>query len=386
MASRPSLCVEALFAYPIKSCAPIELEHAALTRDGIPFDRNWVIVRADEADKGRGRFLTQRDTPRLALVRPSLPPQAFLGASSWGRDLGTGAALTITVPGEGKTVSVPISGEVLEGEDQRKTRKVSVWDYDGVAVDEGDEAADLLSDFLGRPVRLVRHAPGVSIGGVGEQGTTTTTSRLVGGGWTRASSPNAEVAFADAFPLLITTVPSTRAVSRALGKDVEAVRFRPNIVVGGGDSSLAAWQEDTWASISIGKRDSSSSSSPSSPSASSVPVLDLVKPCDRCTIPHVNPATGERDAPGITRVLRENVDEGNDGGGGGCGRTGARLGWLALPSWKSAVFFGWNATVRDREGRAERGEVLCFARVGDEVTVVEERKGGGGGGGVEGPS
>lgn len=370
--SPPHLRVAALFAYPVKSCAPIELDQgAALTRDGIPFDRNWAVVRADDADKGRGRFCSQRDCPALALVQPSLPPEAFLG-QAWGSDLGdAGAALTLTIVPTGKSVSIPLRvAEAEEEEDQeekgegeqaspprRRLRKVSVWDYDGEGFDEGDEAAELLSNFLGRPVRLVRHLPEVS-------------PRPVSRGWVKASSPAAEVAFADAFPLLVTTVASTVAAGRALGRPVEAVRFRPNILLdssgeeggaGGGGSGGKAWEEDAWASLALGGGEGSSASSSLSLSPSTL--IDLVKPCDRCTIPHVNPKTGERDAADLTKALRD-----------GCGRTGGQLGWLALPGWKNAVFFGWNGVVRDISGNsAKRGEVACVVRVGDGVRVAERR-------------
>jgi uncharacterized protein YcbX len=382
----PHLRVAALFAYPVKSCAPIELDQqgAALTRDGIPFDRNWAVVRADDADGGRGRFLSQRDTPALALVRPSLPAEAFLG-QVWGADLGAGAALTLTIVPTGKSVSVPLwtdeeeeVEEEVEGEEggaaspsssprrrrrlpRRQLRRVSVWDYDGEALDEGDEAAELLSDFLGRRVRLVRHAPSRA-------------PRAVAPGWVRASSPRAEVAFADAFPLLVTTRASTLAVERVLGRPVEAVRFRPNILLdaeggfaGGGEGAEGfgkPWEEDAWASLSFSNGGPSSSSSSSLPLPPSAVLVDLVKPCDRCSIPHVNPRTGERDSPDLTRALRD-----------GCGRSGAKLGWLALPSWRGAVFFGWNGVVRDKGGleHAKRGEVLCVVRVGDGVRVAERR-------------
>lgn len=381
----PHLRVAALFAYPVKSCAPIELDQgAALTRDGIPFDRNWAVVRADDADKGRGRFLSQRDTPALALVQPSLPAEAFLG-QAWGSDLGdAGAALTLTIVPTGKSVSIPLRVVAEEEQEEkveqqasslpassssnppppprRRLRKVSVWDYDGEGLDEGDEAAELLSDFLGRQVRLVRHLPDVS-------------PRPVSRGWVRASSPAAEVAFADAFPLLMTTVASTLAAGRALGRPVEAVRFRPNILLdssgeegeGGGEEGSGGggkpWEEDVWASLALGGGEGSSSSLPLSPSATTL--IDLVKPCDRCTIPHVNPRTGERDAADLTRALRD-----------GCGRTGGQLGWLALPGWKNAVFFGWNGVVRDISGNStkkKRGEVACVVRVGDAVRVAERR-------------
>ncbi len=38
-----------------------------------------------------------------------------------------------------------------------QTMQVTCWGWSGIAQDEGDEAATWLSDFLQRPVRLVRY-------------------------------------------------------------------------------------------------------------------------------------------------------------------------------------------------------------------------------------
>ena len=61
----------ALFVYPIKSCHGIALERARLTATGLAHDREWMVVSPE------GRFLTQRDTPRLALVVPTIEPEAL---------------------------------------------------------------------------------------------------------------------------------------------------------------------------------------------------------------------------------------------------------------------------------------------------------------------
>jgi MOSC N-terminal beta barrel domain/Tetracyclin repressor-like, C-terminal domain len=56
--------VAALFVYPVKSCAGIALDRAALGPRGILHDREFMLVDA------MGRFITQREQPRLALIRP----------------------------------------------------------------------------------------------------------------------------------------------------------------------------------------------------------------------------------------------------------------------------------------------------------------------------
>ena len=55
-----------LFIYPIKSCGGVEVTQAVLTEAGLDLDRAWMVV--DE----RGEFVSQRELPRMALVRPQL--------------------------------------------------------------------------------------------------------------------------------------------------------------------------------------------------------------------------------------------------------------------------------------------------------------------------
>src|ERR1700682_4264040 len=59
--------VTSLVVYPVKSCAGSALEVASLGPRGILHDREWLVV-----DASTGAFLTQRENPPLALVRPRL--------------------------------------------------------------------------------------------------------------------------------------------------------------------------------------------------------------------------------------------------------------------------------------------------------------------------
>ncbi len=52
--------------YPVKSLKGIALDQATLTPEGLLNDRRWMVVRSN------GKFVTQRDLPRLALVHTSL--------------------------------------------------------------------------------------------------------------------------------------------------------------------------------------------------------------------------------------------------------------------------------------------------------------------------
>lgn len=55
----PTITVAALHVYPVKSAGGVALSAAALTRDGLAWDRQWAVVK-----EGSGRFISQRDTPK----------------------------------------------------------------------------------------------------------------------------------------------------------------------------------------------------------------------------------------------------------------------------------------------------------------------------------
>lgn len=58
--------VSGLFVHPVKSCAGVALREARLMDTGLDLDRAWMVVDAE------GRFVTQREQPRMALVRPQI--------------------------------------------------------------------------------------------------------------------------------------------------------------------------------------------------------------------------------------------------------------------------------------------------------------------------
>lgn len=226
------LRVESLHLYPIKSCAGVAPAEVLLIETGFELDRAWMVV--DE----RHEFVTQRELPRLALIRLTL-----------GRD-----DMALRAPG---MLALHVS---LDGVEQ-KTR-VRVWDDEVAAFDMGDLAAQWFSDFLGKRLRLVRFDPAQR--------------RLANRRWTGAIE--AENAFSDGFPLLVISGASLVELNRRLALQghgaVTMERFRPNLVLSG----LDAHGEDHLDEVILDGVDG--------------PVrLKLVKPCARCTIPDVDPVT-----------------------------------------------------------------------------------------------
>jgi uncharacterized protein len=233
-----------LFIYPVKSCGGIELREAVLTDTGLDLDRAWMVV--DE----KNEFVTQRELPRMALVRPQLKySEVILRAPGM-------LALHLSVD----TVEEPV--------------RVRVWDDEVAAYDMGAIAAQWFSDFLGRKLRLVRFDP--------EQ------RRLSSKAWT--GEAEAENQFSDGFPLLVASTASLDQLNEKLQAGGHAAvgieRFRPNIVIEG----VEAHDEDRVDTLRIETPDGDV-------------VLRPVKPCARCPIPDIDPATAQSD-PAVGDTLR----------------------------------------------------------------------------------
>jgi hypothetical protein len=71
--------VKALFIYPVKSCAPVELDRAEVVRTGLRYDRQFMFAQQvtslpdlDGNINSKWVFVTQRTFPRLAKVEPEI--------------------------------------------------------------------------------------------------------------------------------------------------------------------------------------------------------------------------------------------------------------------------------------------------------------------------
>ena len=235
--------IERLFVYPIKSCAGVELEQAVLTETGLDLDRAWMVV--DEA----GEFVTQRELPRMVLVRPQLKVHEVI----------------LRAPG---MLALHLQIDAVE-----EPARVRIWGDEVGAYDMGPIAAQWFSDFLGRKLRLVRFDP--------------EHRRLSSPKWTGAVQALNQ--FSDGFPLLLASQASLDLLNDKLAAQGHAPvgmeRFRPNIVLSG----MEAHDEDRVAMFEV---------------AADLPVrLQPVKPCGRCPIPDIDPASADID-PAIGAMLR----------------------------------------------------------------------------------
>ena len=265
--------ISRLFVYPVKSCAGIAVQEALLTDTGLDLDRAWMVVDAE------GVFLTQRTLPRMALIRPQLKT----------------SELVLRAPG---MLALHVAIDAVEG-----PATVTVWEDTVPAWDMGPLAAQWFSDFLGQPCSLVRFDPDYR--------------RLSSMDWTEGvEAPNQ---FADAFPLLVTSEASLAELNARLAatgqEGVGMERFRPNVVLAG----FGAHDEDRVDMVRVDAGEHEVH-------------LQPVKPCSRCPIPNIDPATAQ-SSPTVSDTLQTY-------------RQDARLG--------GAITFGMNAIVRQGVGQVLR--------------------------------
>ncbi len=266
-----SCTLASVHAYPIKSCAGIALQESLLIETGLDLDRAFMVV------DHHGEMLTQRDTPRLALVDCTLKMDE----------------LVLRAPG---MLALHLRLDTVELPTQ-----ALIWNDRVKAYDMGALAAQWFTDFLhagpGSPrkrLRLVRFDP--------------EHVRRCDAQWTGALA--AQTAFADGFPLLVANLASLQDLNQRLvarGETaVDMRRFRPNLVLDG----LPAFDEDHCPELFI-----------STPEGEVE--LRLVKPCTRCSVPDVDPATG-LSTPSVSETLAA---------------------YRADPRVGGAVTFGMNAVV-----------------------------------------
>jgi uncharacterized protein len=220
--------VSALQVYPIKSCRGIQLDAARLTATGLADDRHWMLVRPG------GRFVTQRELPRMALIATALSERA----------------IALTAPG-----MPPLS---VAREQSGDSAIVTVWGFTGRGIDCGEEAAHWGTSFLGTPLRLVRFDGSAP--------------RECSAEWT--GDLRAVTEFSDGFPILVISRASLADLNSRLPSALPMERFRPNLVL----DDVAAYDEDRIHELR----------------ADGI-AIRIVKPCTRCAITTTEQSTGERD-------------------------------------------------------------------------------------------
>jgi uncharacterized protein YcbX len=237
-----SIKITGLFTYPIKSCKGTSLTRAELDERGIAGDRSLMIITPE------GRFLTQREFPRMAQIQPVLDKAAqtlTLTANSTARESLTQETLTIEITN--RATSATAMNTVVWGDECR-------------SVVQDPRANEWLSAFLGTECRLVTMEQGFK--------------RLVEKEY--AVNPERDhTGFADGFHILLISEESLENLNARLfergSEEVPMNRFRPNIVVKG----TQPFAEDAWRDFRINGV-----------------AMRGVKPCGRCIMTTIDQERG----------------------------------------------------------------------------------------------
>ena len=182
-----------------------------------------------------GRFATQREFPRLALIATTI----------------VDGGLTLAAP-DVETIQLPLALPAESSQD------VTVWRSNVRGFDAGDAPARWISAFLGAELRVVRFDR--------------SRQRMCNPAY---AGSGAHTMFADGYPLLVIGQASLDDLNERLtakgAKPLPMNRFRPNVVVAGLDP-YAEDHLDTVESDGV--------------------TLRLVKPCVRCKVTTTDQATG----------------------------------------------------------------------------------------------
>ena len=232
----PQPVLSALNIYPLKSASGISLKKTEMVQRGLRHDRRWMVV------DNSGQFITQRTAPRMALVQTQLVNQTLI----------------LNAPGMTE-LRLPLlpKNDVSE--------YVEIWGDRCEAWVANQQSTRWISEYLGKNCKIV-FMPDNS-------------NRPVDLDY---SLGDHQIAFSDAFPLLLISEASLKDLNRRLPETFSMNRFRPNLVV----NNTEPYKEDTWRLIKIGDCE-----------------LQIVKPCSRCVLTTVDPETGEFSGKEPLRTL-----------------------------------------------------------------------------------
>jgi uncharacterized protein YcbX len=369
--SPSSVRIKALCIHPIKSCRPIEVRRALLTKTGFAYDRHFSF--ATEKTPGDWRFISQRTKPGMALIEqqlwlphaasdpehesvkmagclvvffPDPDPPSILARATAALENGQWSAqphVSFTVPLKPTAEQIDKWGLRIKsfGVQERKSTGIDYSDIPAVAA-----VLPKLKRYLQIPERenltLMACTPDTfapadtNLAPLEHIGTPTT------------------LCYTDEQPLHIINLPSVHAASKLLppeNQPLSARRFRPNIFVTG----APAYSEETWKRFRILSRGKRSEIS-----------MSVVCRTARCTMPNVEPNTGQisyedpppgrkkgKPQPSTTLVEHRMVED-------------KQVNPIALG------YMGVHCVIEDSSfGNSAGGRDEVYVEVGDEVEVFE---------------
>lgn len=380
-ASDGPLRIKAMYLHPVKSCGPVEVNRALLTKSGFVYDRCFAFatetINRDNAAASRWRFISQRTKPMMSLIKtelwlphqksdicdslvqsggcvvmkfnnpdiPSWTDRLDALLHTW--SLWAAPEISFIVPLQMATTHT--------GKHETRLKTFGIHHRDAMGLDLGGLpsvaiALPKLKRFLGIP-----------------EGQSLTLFRCTSDTLTRTDKNLAPLehigspavhGYTDQQPININSLASVHAVSKLLpfeNQPLNALRFRANIWI----ENAPAFEEETWKRCRIMPKNGGTKTR-----ACVAPALSVVCRTSRCTMPNVNPETGIFDTdkappekkrgkpqPSTTLVKYRTVESGNN----------AALGYL-----------GMHCVPEDRSlEEAEKQRVGLYIEVGDEIEIVE---------------
>ncbi|RKF15767.1 MOSC domain-containing protein [Alginatibacterium sediminis] len=216
--------VSNLTVYPIKSCSGNDVASSKVGELGLEYDRTWLI-----SDRN-GAMFTGRTHPKITQLRVSTDSNACY----------------LIIPNQ-----APIA---LESQAWDSAIDVDVWSSSINALSAPSATNLALSEFLGVDCVL---------------------SVFTAQSQRKVKNRQSQVAFADAYPILIVSQSSLDELNRRSPETINMAQFRPNIVVQGTE----AFAEDHWKRIRIAGVE-----------------YELCGPSSRCIFTTLKPGTEHYDA------------------------------------------------------------------------------------------
>lgn len=223
---------DALYIYPVKSCAAVHVDSLTFDEEGLVVgDREWAIV--DESSS----VVWQGSHPKLALIHPEIHEEhSALRASS-------GEFVKLDHVAMGTLRDVRIWNDTKQHND--------VF----TAMDAGDQAAAFLERVVDARLRLVRLGRKAQL---------------------RQGLNRIHIASCTSFDELAVDLPRAAKLSENLA------RFRPNIVVSGLSEPLVPFIEEQFTRLEW-------------TAGNTTVALEVDGLCVRCVVPNVDPTTAAED-------------------------------------------------------------------------------------------